>query len=330
MARTLFNPVTTKWRGAIGGFVYSIVRGQQVIGARPSARKQSKSPYVMVQRAKFKLASQFSALWKDILNLNLQEQGDTVMRRAMSNKVAQEAMSLNDNVISMNLNDFVTNMNVDTNKIPVGIESLSIDASQSPHIVARSGDFVYYEVVAFDDNNRLIGRMSDWYISTGRMMHINLARVVNGWQSVNRWDLIAFTMTPTNEDGRQTLSNIECGDMAQVYQLMLTSSVSQNFDINGMYCDSWVNGVVPPVPPTPTVEAPEITYRDFGDEIMVMITAEDGATIYYTEDGSTPTTSSTRYFSLFYVTQNETIKAIAVKDGISSEVTEVYVHFQDK
>lgn len=48
----------------------------------------------------------------------------------------------------------------------------------------------------------------------------------------------------------------------------------------------------------------------------------DGATIYYTTDGSTPTTSSSVYSSAITVNSNMTIKAIAVKDEQSSDVAE--------
>ena len=48
----------------------------------------------------------------------------------------------------------------------------------------------------------------------------------------------------------------------------------------------------------------------------------DGATIYYTTNGSTPTTSSSVYSSAITVTENMTIKAIAVKNEVSSDVAE--------
>lgn len=49
--------------------------------------------------------------------------------------------------------------------------------------------------------------------------------------------------------------------------------------------------------------------------------ATDGASIYYTTDGSTPTSSSTAYSSAISVTETQTIKAIAIYDGIESAVS---------
>lgn len=52
------------------------------------------------------------------------------------------------------------------------------------------------------------------------------------------------------------------------------------------------------------------------------MTAESGAEIRYTTDGSTPTaTSGTVYSGPVTLTETTTVKAVAVKDGVTSSVT---------
>ena len=72
----------------------------------------------------------------------------------------------------------------------------------------------------------------------------------------------------------------------------------------------------------PTVEAPHISGGgEFVDSTQCTITAESGAVIYYTKNGSTPTTSSTQYSGTLTITETCTVKAIAVKNGVSSAVS---------
>jgi hypothetical protein len=49
--------------------------------------------------------------------------------------------------------------------------------------------------------------------------------------------------------------------------------------------------------------------------------ATAGASIYYTVDGSTPTSASTAYSEALTITDTTTVKAIAIMDGVSSSVT---------
>ncbi|MBR5699406.1 MAG: chitobiase/beta-hexosaminidase C-terminal domain-containing protein [Prevotella sp.] len=71
--------------------------------------------------------------------------------------------------------------------------------------------------------------------------------------------------------------------------------------------------------PAPTFSSAAGTYDA---NKTVVITAADGATIYYTTDGSTPTTESTQYTKAITINETTTIKAIAVKDGLTSVVAE--------
>ena len=53
---------------------------------------------------------------------------------------------------------------------------------------------------------------------------------------------------------------------------------------------------------------------------VTMSCSTAGATIHYTTDGSTPTAESTQYSSALTLTDTTTVKAIAVKDDVSSSV----------
>lgn len=64
-----------------------------------------------------------------------------------------------------------------------------------------------------------------------------------------------------------------------------------------------------------TCQAPQIT-RSGTTNSIIMTCATSGATIYYTTDGTTPTNGSTRYSGPITVDHNQTIRAIAMKDGM--------------
>ena len=74
---------------------------------------------------------------------------------------------------------------------------------------------------------------------------------------------------------------------------------------------------------TVSVSAPVFAGEtQFEESTEVSMSAEAGATIHYTLDGSTPTASTgTVYSGPVTLTETTTVKAIAVKDGVSSSVT---------
>ncbi len=70
-----------------------------------------------------------------------------------------------------------------------------------------------------------------------------------------------------------------------------------------------------------TVSAPQISgTTPFAETTLVSIQAEQGAEIRYTTDGSTPTAESSLYSAAITLSDTATVKAIAIKNGQSSEV----------
>ena len=71
-----------------------------------------------------------------------------------------------------------------------------------------------------------------------------------------------------------------------------------------------------------SVAAPTISgVNPFEETSQVSISGPDGATIYYSENGDDPDSNDTLYTQPFTIDESTTIKAIAIKDGVSSQVT---------
>lgn len=86
---------------------------------------------------------------------------------------------------------------------------------------------------------------------------------------------------------------------------------------SSVYAQATVSFALPAIE-VPMFSPAQGTYSQAQSVVLSCGTA--GATIYYTTDGSTPTTSSSVYSSPIAVAESMTIKAIAVKDGQSSSV----------
>ena len=104
-------------------------------------------------------------------------------------------------------------------------------------------------------------------------------------------------------------------------EAIATYPVGEERILNG---GNYGNEASPAPDPTPSgsVAAPTISgTTPFETSTSVTMSGPTGAEIRYTTDGSTPTSSSSLYSSAITLTSTTTVKAIAIKDGRSSEVT---------
>ena len=136
---------------------------------------------------------------------------------------------------------------------------------------------------------------------------------------------IVFTPTVAlKEELASTAIQITCYDRNGEIVKRVTSAdpgtveETDNTDDNGVNNGSEQNGSSTS---SETVAAPTISGETpFDESTLATISGPDGAEIRYTVDGSTPTAESSLYSEALTLTDTVLVKAIAIKNGVSSEV----------
>ena len=143
--------------------------------------------------------------------------------------------------------------------------------------------------------------------------------------SLIRTRRIVFTPTVAlKEELASTAIQITCYDRNGDIVKRVTSAdpgtveETDNTDDNGVNNGSEQNGSSTS---SETVAAPTISGETpFDESTLATISGPDGAEIRYTVDGSTPTAESSLYSEALTLTDTVLVKAIAIKNGVSSEV----------
>ena len=143
--------------------------------------------------------------------------------------------------------------------------------------------------------------------------------------SLIRTRRIVFTPTVALKDElANTAIQITCYDRNGEIVKRVTSAdpgtveETDNTDDNGVNNGSEQNGSSTS---SETVAAPTISGETpFDESTQVTLSGPDGAEIRYTVDGSAPTAESSLYSEALTLTDTVLVKAIAIKNGMSSEV----------
>ena len=143
--------------------------------------------------------------------------------------------------------------------------------------------------------------------------------------SLIRTRRIVFTPTVALKDElANTAIQITCYDRNGEIVKRVTSAdpgtveETDNTDDNGVNNGSEQNGSSTS---SETVAAPTISGETpFDESTLATISGPDGAEIRYTVDGSSPTAESSLYSEALTLTGTVLVKAIAIKNGVSSEV----------
>ena len=119
----------------------------------------------------------------------------------------------------------------------------------------------------------------------------------------------SIQITCLDEDGN-VLKRVTSGDSGEIED-------NENGSENGSENGGSNSGSV-----TQSVSAPTFSgATQFTESTQVTMSGPAGASIFYTVDGSTPTDQSLEYEEPITLSATTTVKAIAIKDGISSAVT---------
>jgi hypothetical protein len=80
--------------------------------------------------------------------------------------------------------------------------------------------------------------------------------------------------------------------------------------------ENYIITLAPEKAAMPTASPPAGSYS--GNQLVTLTSTTEGAVIYYTTNGSTPTTASSVYTSAIQINTDTTLMAIAVKDGMTN------------
>ena len=178
-------------------------------------------------------------------------------------------------------------------------EKTNIILQSLPTGSSRSNVAVFYKVI---DNNTSYSSSS---FTSGWTKGIEVDNGASGYSTM--------TILPNGEIGFLYEDNYDTskanGDYSDIVYVPLTVS-----EITGGAYTYTSSEVVKETVATPTI-TPNGGELKYGNNTVTIACATADATIYYTTNGATPTTSSTKYTGAFTLTSNATVKAIAVKTG---------------
>jgi hypothetical protein len=361
MANTNYNGLS-QWKGRIGGLVFKIVNGKQVIAPYKNDTFNPRTTAQMMHRAKFALAGTISKIVPKEALLGMST--DRRRRRPLfvSNIVRHAQVTVSDlgYTASLKAEDLVFSEGAYS---PVTISEVSASDGVVSGILSgidESVNAVMVIAVVYDTNIGLythteydVLSASDGFFSlntkitdAGNVAHLyavpmsltQLGLSLSGGSDGAERSLsngYAFTLMMSTNEGAynyghsQYLSYVSLGEDTSGTS---TSGGNTGGNSGGNTGGNSGNGGTTGggdntggnnggSSQTETVTAPTISgTTPFEETTQVTITGPAESEIRYTTDGSTPTAESSLYSSALTLSDTTVVKAIAIKNGVSSTV----------
>lgn len=317
--------LTGKIKGKYGNSVFRIRRGTQVMASYNPVVDNPNTDKQVNARARFKLISQLASILAPIIAIP--RDGAVTARNLFTRRNYRFSASV-EGKASIQLPQVQL---TDSNR---EMPRFSVSRSNGTSIMvalqqAAVFDRVAYAVVAKNANENL-RVFASAVVNNGN----------NGGADTFAASLpftdeaivvYAYAINDTNARAKAAFGNIVAPTAEEIATLIASRSVNSSDYImtatGGAYLEVGTADAVSvdlgdgsqggTIPTRPTIGG----YTPFSEYTEVVISAQEGATIHYTTDGSNPTAASAVYSEPIRIDATTTIKAIAIVDGVSSDVT---------
>lgn len=214
----------SKLKGKLGGVVFQQYEGMNVSKEYQPNVKNPNSPKQVLNRAEFKLASQFVALYQYVVLVAAS--GFSPYLRLVRGKlvtVLKRSADITDPTRPyIKLADAVTSVN-GINALPlVPAPTFTGESISHAEISATVGDVVRYTVVASDENNEILGTVNHEFTATATPERV-LAPLVAG--TPTKYDIMAVAMRAVTENGAIIYSPLSTDYSVVVERLVASGDV---------------------------------------------------------------------------------------------------------
>jgi hypothetical protein len=324
-----------QFTGRVGSAVGSKGKGGKVLlrQYQPSV-SNPRTDAQMSQRAKMKLAAQVAGMLGEVGRTALIANGYKKTDRGMLIKRLLKSVVVNQDGSQASLQ---YDLQLVDNPSYREALSMTITSTSNAYVAsfsgASEGEVIAKCIMVHDLSTGLWRHTASLNANTS----ISLGKSVS--EAGHALEVFAYgiVLEPKTEDARNSLSQVGANQAGFVLDLNKVSTTSFDFSPTisaalavegdgsttggsgssaGSSTGSETGGGQ-----TVTVAAPTISgTTPFAETTQVTMSAESGAEIRYTTDGSTPTSSSTLYSAALTLSDTTTVKAIAIKNGTSSSV----------
>lgn len=314
-----------KMKGKVGNVVFRIRRGTQVMSQYNPEVDNPNTDKQVAARSRMKLMSQLAAIYAKIIAM---PRVGAVTSRNLFTKTNYPLSSANSEKAIINLPK--VQLTKSAREMPAFTVTRSSGVEiQCALIQAANFSRVVYAVVAKNANENLRVFASAVVENTENVENTFAVKLPYTAEAIV---VYAYGVTDNNNRATTSFGNIKSPTAEEMAQLITSRSLmSTDYSVTatgGAYLEvgttdavsdasTGIGGGSQTIPTVPTIGG----YSPFAEFTDVVLNAQNGASIFYTLNGTTPTTSSTEYREPIRITETTTVKAIAVMNGISSNVS---------